>query len=103
MKVLNSYNCVKIRTLLYLRRRKNNGRREKTKREIITDVYVGIEDSFYHIECQSNEDDTMELRMLRYDFAIAWKVQCGKMVIVKFIFQNRVYYICEALKIHRMN
>lgn len=41
--------------------------------EIITDVYVGIEDSFYHIECQSNEDDTMEIRMLRYDFAIAWK------------------------------
>lgn len=41
--------------------------------EIITDVYVGIKDSFYHIECQSNEDDTMELRMLRYDFAIAWK------------------------------
>lgn len=41
--------------------------------EIITDVYVGIKDSFYHIECQSNKDDTMELRMLRYDFAIAWK------------------------------
>lgn len=41
--------------------------------EIITDVYAGIKENFYHIECQSKEDDTMELRMLRYDFAIAWK------------------------------
>ena len=41
--------------------------------KIITDIYAGIEDSLYHVECQSREDEEMEIRMLRYDFAIAWK------------------------------
>ena len=40
---------------------------------IITDIYTGIMDEIYHIECQSTEDNEMEIRMLRYDFSIAWK------------------------------
>ncbi len=40
---------------------------------IITDLYAGVRDGLYHVECQSNEDKEMVIRMLRYDFAIAWK------------------------------
>ena len=37
----------------------------------ITDSYLRIRDDFYHIECQSTDDDYMEIRMLEYDFHIA--------------------------------
>jgi hypothetical protein len=38
---------------------------------IVTDVLVEIGGRQYHIECQSFEDGTMQIRMLEYDFAIA--------------------------------
>ena len=30
-----------------------------------------IKNKYYHIECQSNPDSTMEVRMIEYDFMIA--------------------------------
>lgn len=37
----------------------------------ITDSCLSIRDKLYHIECQSNPDNTMVVRMVEYDFAIA--------------------------------
>lgn len=39
--------------------------------ERITDTYLKIAGHIYHIECQSNEDGVMILRMIEYDFRIA--------------------------------
>lgn len=39
--------------------------------EIITDSCLEIQDKLYHIECQSNPDSTMVIRMIEYDFSIA--------------------------------
>ena len=39
--------------------------------KIITDSIFMICGKYYHIECQSNPDSTMEIRMVEYDFAIA--------------------------------
>ncbi|MCR5420404.1 MAG: hypothetical protein K6E98_05325 [Lachnospiraceae bacterium] len=39
--------------------------------KIITDSIFLIKDKYYHIECQSNPDSTMEIRMIEYDFMIA--------------------------------
>ena len=39
--------------------------------KIITDSIFLIKDRYYHIECQSNLDNTMEIRMIEYDFMIA--------------------------------
>lgn len=39
--------------------------------KIITDSIFSIGGKYYHIECQSNPDSTMEIRMIEYDFAIA--------------------------------
>ena len=39
--------------------------------EIITDSYIIIKGNNYHIECQSNPDGTIVLRMIEYDFHIA--------------------------------
>ncbi len=39
--------------------------------EVTTDSYLVIGGKRYHIECQSTEDQTMVLRMIEYDFAIA--------------------------------
>lgn len=39
--------------------------------EIITDSCLRIGDMLYHIECQSLDDETMAVRMVEYDFAIA--------------------------------
>ena len=39
--------------------------------KIITDSIFLICGKYYHIECQSNPDSTMEIRMVEYDFAIA--------------------------------
>ncbi len=39
--------------------------------KVITDSIIAIRNKTYHIECQSNEDYTMALRMVEYDFAIA--------------------------------
>ena len=39
--------------------------------KVITDSILRIGDSIYHIECQSQRDGRMALRMLEYDIAIA--------------------------------
>ena len=39
--------------------------------EIITDSCLKIGGKLYHIECQSLDDETMAVRMVEYDFAIA--------------------------------
>lgn len=39
--------------------------------KIITDSILRIEGRLYHIECQSQKDGNMALRMVEYDFAIA--------------------------------
>ena len=44
---------------------------ESDSGEIITDSYISIMNNNYHIECQSNPDGTMVLRMIEYDFHIA--------------------------------
>lgn len=41
------------------------------KGKIITDSIFYIEGRLFHIECQSNPDNTMAIRMFEYDFAIA--------------------------------
>ena len=46
------------------------GKREK-KDERITDSAIRIRGSLYHLECQSNPDGSMVLRMVEYDFHIA--------------------------------
>lgn len=45
--------------------------------KIITDSIIRIEDHLYHMECQSQRDGGMALRMVEYDFAIA--VESSKM------------------------
>ncbi len=39
--------------------------------KIITDSCLYIQDKIYHLECQSQDDSTMVIRMIEYDFAIA--------------------------------
>jgi uncharacterized protein YaaQ len=39
--------------------------------EIITDSCIRIKNKLYHIECQSNPDGSMIIRMVEYDFYIA--------------------------------
>ena len=39
--------------------------------KIVTDSIIRIEGRLYHIECQSQKDGDMTLRMVEYDFAIA--------------------------------
>lgn len=39
--------------------------------KLITDSYLKIGDKYYHIECQSNPDGSMAIRMIEYDFMIA--------------------------------
>ena len=39
--------------------------------EIITDSCLKIGNHLYHIECQSNDDLSMAIRMIQYDFYIA--------------------------------
>ena len=39
--------------------------------KIITDSIFFINGKYYHIECQSNPDNTMEVRMIEYDFMMA--------------------------------
>lgn len=39
--------------------------------KVITDSIIYIRGKTYHIECQSNDDATMAIRMIEYDFAIA--------------------------------
>ena len=41
--------------------------------EIITDSCLKIGDKLYHIECQSTDDTTMAIRMIEYDFSIAFE------------------------------
>lgn len=50
-------------------RRAQNG----TLRDVITDAYFSINGHYYHIEVQSNPDETIIVRMLEYDFAIAFE------------------------------
>jgi hypothetical protein len=38
---------------------------------ITTDSIIKISNKIYHIECQSNKDSTMVIRMIEYDFSIA--------------------------------
>lgn len=46
---------------------------EIMKNKVITDSYLKIADKYYHVECQSNPDGTMAIRMIEYDFLIALK------------------------------
>nr|MCR5543278.1 hypothetical protein [Eubacterium sp.] len=39
--------------------------------EVITDSYISIEGDTFHLECQSNPDNTIVFRMIEYDFHIA--------------------------------
>lgn len=39
--------------------------------KVITDSIIKIEEHLYHIECQSQKDGNMAIRMFEYDFAIA--------------------------------
>lgn len=47
-----------------------NGHYEKFGK-VITDSIIRIEGHIYHIECQSEKDGNMVVRMMEYDFAIA--------------------------------
>ncbi len=52
--------------------------------KVISDSIFYIGGKYYHIECQSNPDTTMEIRMVEYDFVIAHehaKREDGKYVI----------------------
>ena len=46
--------------------------------EIITDSYISIDNTNYHLECQSNPDGTIAFRMVEYDFHIALDDALGK-------------------------
>lgn len=50
-----------------------NGHLEVMEGKVITDSYLKIADKYYHVECQSNPDGTMAIRMIEYDFLIALK------------------------------
>lgn len=54
--------------------------------KVITDSIIYIRGKTYHIECQSNDDATMAIRMIEYDFAIAIEqaVKNGKTYEVGF-------------------
>ena len=41
--------------------------------KVISDTYIRIRDKYYHLECQSNPDGTMAIRMIEYDFLVALK------------------------------
>ena len=41
--------------------------------KVITDFIMTIQNITYHMECQSNPDGTMVLRMMEYDFMIAFE------------------------------
>ena len=60
---------------------------------IITDSIFLIKDRYYHIECQSNPDNTMEIRMIEYDFMIAHEHAKKKKVLMSYVFRNRLYCI----------
>ena len=52
------------------------GRKERNEHyekfgKVITDSIIQIEGHIYHIECQSEKDGNMAVRMMEYDFAIA--------------------------------
>ncbi len=48
-----------------------SGKEQNSIGEIITDSLIRLAGKFYHIECQSNPDGTIILRMVEYDFHIA--------------------------------
>jgi len=50
-----------------------NEHMELINRKVVTDSYLRIKDKYYHLECQSNPDGTMAIRMIEYDFLIALK------------------------------
>lgn len=45
--------------------------KEEQMHKRITDSTIHIGDNLYHLECQSNPDGSMVLRMVEYDFHIA--------------------------------
>lgn len=53
---------------------------------ITTDSIVKINDRIYHIECQSNNDLTMVIRMIEYDFSIALEAafKNGRPYVIEF-------------------
>ena len=57
--------------------------------EIITDSCLRIGDMLYHIECQSLDDETMAVRMVEYDFAIALEHRKKVDGILRTIFEKR--------------
>lgn len=59
------------KVLLLSDNHQTEGITESENGEIITDSYIIIQGNNYHIECQSNPDGTMVLRMIEYDFHIA--------------------------------
>lgn len=54
--------------------------------KVITDSIICIRGKTYHIECQSNDDATMAIRMIEYDFAIAIEqaIKNGRTYVVDF-------------------
>ena len=56
--------------------------------KVVTDSIIRIEGHTYHIECQSDRDGSMAVRMMEYDFAIALEQSSlsddGKTTMMKF-------------------
>jgi len=50
-----------------------NEHMELTTKKVVSDSYLRIADTYYHVECQSEPDGTMAIRMIEYDFLIALK------------------------------
>ena len=48
-----------------------NSEHEGHKGTVVDDSVFRLGDKIYHIECQSNADSNMVVRMIEYDFAIA--------------------------------
>ena len=66
--------------------------------KIITDSIIVIRNKTYHIECQSVDDTTMEVRMVEYDFAIALEqaTKTGRMYEMDFLESCVLYLRCSS-------
>ncbi len=50
-----------------------NEHMDSTADKVIIDTYIRIQDKYYHLESQSNSDDSMVIWMIEYDFLVALK------------------------------
>ena len=64
--------------------------------KVITDSIIVIRNKTYHIECQSVDDNTMAIRMVEYDFAIALEqaTRTGRMYEMDFPESCVLYLRC---------